>query len=283
VYQSERLIDHQPQIQHGKRRPIIDGVGWVIGIPSKILLWNHRIDNHKIQPQTEQAIAQYLDDGGLTTVRVRLNQYHPMEDWRRLVRNDSVGAGWRYTFGVVSVLGETIFPGRIFGGDRFNPYTNTIHIYSDIPAIALHEGGHAKDFARRKWKGTYAATYLLPVVPLYHESLATSEVFAYLEANETLEKQAEARKILTPAYGTYVGGAAGSIFPQAGAPLYYGSVITGHLVGRYQANRILNQPGTAPLPTPQIAGSDSSGLDKAPGNSGSPLLEPTRTVGYSKP
>lgn len=263
TYQSRRLIDDQDQIQHGKRRPLIDGVGWVIGIPGKILLWNHRIDNHRIQPATEQAIAQYLNDNGLTTVRVRLNQYHPLDDWRRLVRNDSVGAGWRYTFGAVSVLGETLFPGRIFGGDRFNPYTNTIHIYSDIPAIALHEGGHAKDFMRRKWKGTYAAVYMLPIVPLYHESIATRDVFAYLEQHATVEEQADARRVLTPAYGTYVGSAAGSVFPQAVAPLYYASVIAGHVVGRYEANQIVSQSGTGSLPVPHASRKDTPQPDHA--------------------
>ena len=51
----------------------------------------------------------------------------------------------------------TAFPERIFaafpfigGGDHYNPYTNTINIYSDHRAIVLHEGGHAKDFARRR-------------------------------------------------------------------------------------------------------------------------------------
>ena len=39
----------------------------------------------------------------------------------------------------------TIFPGRVFGGDRYNPFTNTINLYSDHPSIALHEAAHAKD------------------------------------------------------------------------------------------------------------------------------------------
>ena len=183
VYESPQLCENEPQIQRGERRKIIDAVGWVVGIPSKILLWNRRVENHRIGPETEAAIAEYLQVNDLDTVRVRLNQYRPGEDWHRLVRNKSVGAGWRYTFGAVSVLGETVIPGRLFGGDHFNPYTNTIHIYSDVPAIAMHEGGHAKDFARRKWKGTYAAVYTLPIVPIYHESIASRDVVAYLQAD----------------------------------------------------------------------------------------------------
>jgi hypothetical protein len=238
VYESPQLCDNEPQIQRGERRKVIDAVGWVIGIPSKLILWNRRVENHNVGLETEAAIAEYLQVNNLDTVRVRLNQYRPGEDWRRLVRNKSVGAGWRYTFGAVSVLGETVIPGRIFGGDHFNPYTNTVHIYSDVPAIALHEGGHAKDFARRKWKGSYAALYTLPIVPLYHESIASRDVVAYLEAIGTTEQQAAASRILYPAYGTYLGSAVGTFVPNYASPIYYVGVIGGHIAGQVDARQI---------------------------------------------
>jgi hypothetical protein len=167
-----------------------------------------------------------------------LNQYHPGEDWKRLAGNKAVGAPWRYTLGTLSVLGETVIPGRVFGGDHFNPYTNTIHIYSDVPAIALHEAGHAKDFARRKWKGTYAFVYGLPFVPLYHESVASSDVVDYLAEVGTRSQRAEAYRILYPAYGTYVGSAAGVALPEYGNPLYLASVVGGHALGRFEASRL---------------------------------------------
>ncbi len=238
VYESPQLCDNQPQIQRGERRKVIDAIGWVVGIPSKIILWNRRVENHIVGPETEAAIAEYLQVNDLDSVRVRLNQYRPGEDWSRLVRNKSVGAGWRYTFGAVSVLGETIIPGRLFGGDHFNPYTNTIHIYSDVPAIAMHEGGHAKDFARRKWKGTYAAVYMLPIVPLYHESIASRDVVAYLDAIGTTEQQASASRILYPAYGTYFGSAVGTFIPKYASPFYYVGVVGGHVAGRLDARHI---------------------------------------------
>jgi len=242
------VTDDRPQIQRGKARPILDATGWVFGIPGKILLWDRRVDNHRIGYETETMLAQYLDQNELEGVRVSLNQYRPGEDWSRLVRNKSVGPGWRYTLGTLSVLGETLLPGRLFGGDHYNPYTNTIHLYSDLPAIALHEAAHAKDFARRQWKGTYAAAYLLPIAPLYHESIATADVFAYLEAQSTPEQQAAAARVLYPAYGTYVGSAAGVIVPPQSNPLYIASVIGGHVVGRRASARILSEAQTLPSP-----------------------------------
>ena len=227
-------------IERGQRRALLDGVGWVVGIPSKILLWDRRIENHNIGPQTEETIAEYMQRNDLGHVKVRLNQYRPWDDMKRLTKNRTMAWPWRYSIGTLSVLGETVFPGRIFGGDHFNPYTQTVHLYSDVPAIAIHEGGHAKDFSRRSYPGTYAALYGLPVVPLYHESIATRDAIAYAQRTEDPELQRETYRILYPAYGTYVGGALGSVLPLASLPAYYGSVILGHAAGRWQANQIPN-------------------------------------------
>lgn len=253
-YQCDQLIDGHSQIQRGKPYKVLDCAGWVLGIPGKIILWDRRIDNHRLGPETEQAISQYLETNNLTSVRVRLNQYAPRDDWRRLVSNKSVAAPWRYTLGTLSTLYETVIPGRLFGGDHFNPFTNTIHLYSDVPSIALHEGGHAKDFARRKWKGTYAAAYLIPAVPLYHEAIATSDVLAYLEYNGTANQQREARRILYPAYGTYVGSTLGTFFPVVSDPIYLGSVAIGHFWGRQASKRIpINNPAAQRPLAPQPA------------------------------
>ncbi len=229
------------QIERGKPRPIIDGIGWVVGIPNKIILWNRRVENHKISADTECHVTNYLASNRLNHVKVRLNQYRPLDDWYRLTQNKTVAWPWRYTFGTVNVLGETLFPGRIFGGDHYNPFTATIHVYSDVPAVALHEAAHAKDFSRRNYPGTYAAIYILPGVPLYHESVASRDVMAYLESLGDPDLNREGHNILYPAYGTYVGGAAGTLFPVASAPLYYAGVLGGHLAGRLESRKIVAQ------------------------------------------
>ncbi len=92
-----------------------------------------------------------------------------------------VGCGGRYTIGAISVAGEAIFPGRLFGGDRYNPYTATVHLYSDVPAIAVHEGGHAKDLTRRDWPGTYGFVTALPFVNLWGEAITSGDAIAYAD------------------------------------------------------------------------------------------------------
>lgn len=227
-----------PAVERGAKRPVLDAVGWVVGIPSKLLLWNRRIDNHNISPETEVAIAKYLSDNELGHVKVRLNQYRPWDDMKRLTKNRTMAWPWRYTVGVVSVLGEGIFPGRIFGGDHFNPYTQTVHLYSDLPVIGFHEGAHAKDFSRRGYPGTYAAAYMLPIVPLYHESVASRDVMDYVSKLGDPQLEQQAYHLLYPAYGTYVGGAIGAVIPAVSFPAYYGSVLAGHAAGRYASSRI---------------------------------------------
>jgi hypothetical protein len=227
-----------PAVERGAKRPVLDAVGWAVGIPSKLLLWNRRIDNHNISPETEVAIAKYLSDNELGHVKVRLNQYRPWDDMKRLTKNRTMAWPWRYTVGVVSVLGEGIFPGRIFGGDHFNPYTQTVHLYSDLPVIGFHEGAHAKDFSRRRYPGTYAAAYMLPIVPLYHESVASRDVMDYVSKLGDPQLEQQAYHLLYPAYGTYVGGAIGAVIPAVSFPAYYGSVLAGHAAGRYASSRI---------------------------------------------
>jgi hypothetical protein len=231
----ELLSDPGPNIERGKPRPIIDTIGWGFGIPGRILLWDPRVDNHQISKQTEGVIAGYLVDNELHHVKVRLNQYAPLDDWRRLRKNKTVGWGYRYTLGLLSVAGETILPGRVFGGDHYNPFTATAHIYSDIPSIGLHEAAHAKDFSRRKYPGTYALAYLVPIVPLWHEKIATSDVIDYVQASGDASLQRETYRVLYPAYGTYVGGALGYLVPNYADPVYFGSILIGHAAAHHHA------------------------------------------------
>lgn len=195
-------------------------------------------------------------------MKVRLNQYAPGAEYRRLFRNKSVGAGWRYTIGLISVTFYTIVPGRFFaglvGGDNYNPYTNTINLYSDHVSVALHEGGHGKDFAETNHKGTYAAARLLPLVPLVQEAYATGDAIGYHRWKGLTEEEKADYKSLYPAYGTYVGGEVLRWVPVGWVVSYSltaASAIPGHIAGRIKAAHVEEKPSskttvTPPLPSP---------------------------------
>ena len=214
-------------VEVGAPNRIVDGIGWVVGIPGKVLLWDRRVSNHQIGEQTLETTTDYIAEHGLSHLKVRVNQYAPLSDWKRLQANTTVAWPYRYTVGSASVLAEAIFPNRILGGDHFNPWTQTIHLTSDIPAIALHELGHAKDFSRRKYPGTYGIVY--GVWPIQHEAIASMEAMHHVYESGDANRIAEAQRILYPAFGTYLGGTAGQFAPQYASPLYVTAVIAGHL------------------------------------------------------
>jgi hypothetical protein len=246
----------QEQFVYGRPHGFLDASGWIWpgSLLSKLVLWNYKVDSHHVSPKTVSVLKQYLSYNELDNVKVRINAYSVADEWHRTFRNKAVGAGWRYILGFWSWLQYTIFPGRFFGGDNYNPYSNTINIYSDIPAILLHEGGHAKDFAQRTYKGTYAFAYMLPFFALYPEALATRDALGYLRAYAPLYYQKQGYNILYPAYGTYVGGSIGEWLTMPwNYVAYAGGVIPGHIIGRIRS---------ATLPEPTSSRADWLNDDK---------------------
>ncbi len=234
--ESPTLEPSEAQISRGEPNVIVDGLGhYLFSLPVKLILWNWRMENHDISPETETAIKQYLEVNQLSDVKVRLNEYAPLSEWTRLTRNEKVGAGWRYTAGVLVWTLYTIFPQRIFGGDNYNPYTDTISVYSDLPVVALHEGGHAKDTGSIEYKGTHSILRILPIVPLFDEEFASSDALSYCREKSDREGEKSGYKLLYPAYGTYVGGQLMSFVP-GGTTLGALFAIPGHIVGRYKAS-----------------------------------------------
>jgi hypothetical protein len=166
-------------------------------------------------------------------VCVRVNEYAPGEEWKRLCDNKQVGAGWRYTLGTLSLVGYTLIPGRLVGGDHYNPYTNSVYVYSDVPSLAIQAAAYAKDVHQRDLPGTYAFVNELPVVSLWHDTVNTREALDYFVAFGDVEQQAEAQRILYPHYAMRVGGAVGGIV--GAEPLFVaGGAVVGHVSGRVQ-------------------------------------------------
>ncbi len=243
-----------PQIERGKPNRVVDGIGNFFGCIGKLVLWNHKINEHYVSPEVESKIVAYLDSRNdlpmLEETKVRLNQYRPLKDWGRLVHNKQVKWPYRLVFGTLSMVVETILPGRLFAGsDYFNPWTNTVHLYSDLSPVALHEVGHAYDTSHRKHKGTYAFIYIIPFVPLHHELMASKEAFRFVRDTRDRDAEISSYKLLYPAYGSYVGS-------YIGGGGYIAAVVLGHVVGRSEAKERLEyyqkiESGALPAPADQ--------------------------------
>lgn len=239
LYPNPEPFQDEPQITRGEPNTIADSLGhYVFSLPEKLILWNWNMGRHTISPETEESIKQYLAVNELKEVKVRLNEYAPFGEWKRLTNNQGVGAGWRYTLGTITWLFYTIFPGRIFGGDHYNPFTNTISLYSDLPVVALHEGGHAKDTAANDYKGSYAALRILPFYALRDEAVASNDVVSYVVEKKDIPLEKSAYKVLYPAYGTYVGGGVLGMIPGVGPIGGLIGAIPGHIIGRIKASNV---------------------------------------------
>lgn len=249
----------EAQAERGKPVGWLDGLGhYFFSLPSKLILWNWRVDNHKIQPETGDILARYLAANDLPHVKVRLNQYAPGGEWRRLVKNREMPGFFRFTLGAISTAMYTILPGRLFGGDNYNPYTNTINLYSDVPAIVLHEGAHAKDFAEKRnrhWKGWYAFLRLLPLTPLYQEAVASNDAISYAVEENLVAEEKQAYKVLYPAYMTYIAGE-GLRWINIDLWIQFAAQATlalpGHIVGRIKA-AVVDRPVVEAVPSPVSA------------------------------
>jgi hypothetical protein len=234
-------ISNDAQFERGQPHKVIDAVGWVFGIPKKIILWDKRAVNHNVSAETEQNLADYLAANGLASTKVRINQYDPVGEWRRLRANKEVGAGWRYTIGAFDTLAYTVVPGRLFGADRYNPYTDSVYIYSDIPCLAEEQAAYARLIRAREHPGTYAAVTSLPVVQLWPEKESKTDVLDYTLTYGTAAQQSEATHVLYAEYGAEVGSQA-SLLLGSNLPFTLVGAGVGHVAAHYEAGPSPDSP-----------------------------------------
>jgi len=244
--------EKHPDVVMGSPSPVLDASDWYWppSLLAKLLLWNGNVDSHEVSEETIQAAIEFCEEHDLGDVMIRVNAYSVADEWRRTFGNDNVGPIWRYPLGFLAWLQYTAMPGRFFGGDNYNPYSNTINLYSDLKPIVLHEAGHAQDFACRQDKGLYAFLYMVPFVNLYHEAVASSTALSYIQTNKPVPQQKEAYRLLYPAYGTYLGSNLGEyVFTAAYYPVYLGAVAVGHVAGLLQAASLSEEPARQETPS----------------------------------
>lgn len=229
--------------ERGKDNILLDGAGWVMGIPNKLLLWNTKVDSHSVSPEVEQDLRQYMTSRGLTDVKVRMNQYDPVGEWKRLVANKSIHPAFKYTVGALAGIKYTMLPGRLFGADEYNPFTNSISLYSDRSSLALREGAHARQAIESGYRGLYASSMYIPASPLWVDSIATKDVLNYSQETGNRLLRRESYLVLFPAYGARVGSSA-TFFLDAGIgqAAQASLALVGHAVGRTKAFRVSEGP-----------------------------------------
>jgi hypothetical protein len=213
----------------GNFRRFLDSLGWAAGLPARLLAWDHGVNSHDFSGASQEQLVVYLQENELTDVLVRVNQYDPKGEWRRLRENAHLNPGWKYTVGLWSLANYTVFPGRVFGGDEYNPYTNSLSLNSDVPAIALHEAAYAKDIRGERFPGTYAFVSDLPIVSLWRHTRGVNEVLAYAHHEDDWQLERETYRVVYPLMGAEAATAGGPFVPWLVVPLLQlGGAAAGH-------------------------------------------------------
>jgi len=247
-------------VEHGGEHPTLDKIGWFVGLPARVFTLNSKVNNHDVSPETVDKVVAYLEQNDLTDVCVSVNDYDPKGQWQRLRANYRIDPFWRYSAGTLSWLGYAMFPNRVFGGDEYNPFTNTLIMTSDVPARVLAEAAYAKDVHGRTHPGAYAVAGDLPILSMYRQSRATSDVLSYARVQQDQHTETEAYHVMYPHIGSTAFGPAAHFVPVAGPFLSAGGALVGHAAGR-TVTALQPKPTSAPAAEPApLVTSDS---DKA--------------------
>jgi hypothetical protein len=175
---------------------------------------------------------------------IDVHEYNPSQQWERLLNNDRISPGWKYTFGSAYHLGYTLLPGRAFGYDQYNPFTNTLSINSTNPGRALFNAGYVKKIYDQRYPGTYVAANWLPILPLVRDVAVSNDVLTYSHFKQDWRLKSELYPQVYSRLGGDVVSQATSLIPSmAYMPFYMSPILTGsgRVVGRTTGKWIANQ------------------------------------------
>jgi len=175
----------------GGNHPKIDSIERTVQYPGKVFRkWFPSKDpDEQLSPEvrrlkTLQTATDYLDDNNLNGVYIDVREYNPREQWNRLRNNQRIAPFWKYTGGSLYHLGYCILPGRAFGFDSYNGFTNTLSINSLSPPNAVFQAGYVKKIYDQRYPGTCIVANWLPVVPLFRDSSVASDVLTYAHTKQ---------------------------------------------------------------------------------------------------
>jgi hypothetical protein len=265
-------------VERGQPNKTLERIGWVVGLPARIVPLHAKVNNHHISDETLAKLVTYLEQNDLADVRVFVDHYDPKGQWRRLGENQAVNPAWRYSLGTVGWLGYTLLPGRLFGGDTYDPYTNTLQLHSDVPAMVLREAALAKDVHSRIHPGAYCFVSGLPGFSIYRDSQITGEVLGYARERHDWELEREAYHVLYPQFGSQVATLGMPFFSEwwAGPALGLSGAATGHVVGRTVAKRREKEvsPRTSADPAADPAAREQDERQVTPASASAPVVGP---------
>lgn len=229
--------DVQPiRVDRGRPNAALDGLGWVVGLPGRVLAMNKNVNSHHVSAATVERLEEYMELNDISDVYVSINDYDPADQWRRLRENRRIAPFWKYTAGSLTWLGSTLLPRRVIGGDKYNPFTNTLVLTSDVPALVIAQAAYAKDVRSRKHPGAYATLVNdLPISSVMRQVKATGDVLGYARDRQDWDAEQEAYHTLYPKIGSDLFSTGSHFVPVFGPLLSVAGAVAGHATGRTTA------------------------------------------------
>lgn len=188
-------------VEYGTPGPALQRMAKVVDAPRKLLPASKQTKRHALSNETTELLVGYLEQNDLADVPVFVNHYDPGDQWRRLQANQDIAPLYRYTFGAGSVLKYTLLPNPVFGGNQYNPYTNSLYVETDLPIDVLYAAADAKNIHTRALPGAYLLVTSLPGLSLSRGIWATNDVLNYAAAQGDWETEREVYRVLYPRVG----------------------------------------------------------------------------------
>jgi len=242
-----RLGPYAKQLKNGavvinqRANPLMYAIGWIESIDEKIMFGSTKWGRRPSQETVDQVVKNVEQNEYLKNATIRFDHAAPITDTLRLFTDkrlkEEVPLYMRWLSVPETLIGG--FLSYLFRQDHYNAATHTVHVYSDIPAIALHEVGHADNYAGKyHFRLPYAVLGSIPIIGLIQEGIASKYAHQYLPESQKYQTG----RFLFPAFGTYIGAATGiGIIP---------GLIGGHIVGALY-NAIRRSAKKEPKETPK--------------------------------
>ncbi len=195
TYGASRIV-----VKHGTPHPRVQRLTRIVDWPRRTFRKDSP-DPREVSADTIERLVRYLEQNNLTDVTVYVNHYDPQEMWYRLVHNDRVGAGWRYTAGRASLFGYRLLPPAAFARTEYDPYTNSLYLNSNTLVQAVSAAALAKELHESNRPGTTYAVNRAPGFAFLHARRNFREVVEYAKTEDQWDLEQQAYRELCPRLG----------------------------------------------------------------------------------
>ncbi|MBN1156613.1 hypothetical protein JXA85_03295 [Candidatus Woesearchaeota archaeon] len=214
IQEGKNVLKNGSVVYQKKGNKLLYYLGQLFSLPSKLVLLDKKIGSRPSQRTIDYVVKDLEKNPDFSDVTVRLGHGAPFKDTLRLLTDERIKRSTPLLLRVLgmpsTLVGETF--AYLTRSDHYNPFTNTAVIYSDVPAVALHELGHANFFNSRKKKAMPYAIAASGIGTLYMEYDASRYAHKALPPYERYQTG----RYLFPAFGTYLGNKLG-VGPYIGA------------------------------------------------------------------